>query len=267
MSATRIYAVFLRQMFLLRHNWTRFSNIFVWIVIDIVLWGFITKYLDTVSNSEFSFVPILLGAILLWDFLVRVQQGVILALFEDMWSYNFINYFASPLTIREYALGLVLTSVMTSLAGFTAILLLAALAFGYTIFKLGLVLLLFLAVLFLFGLALGLFTSAIVLRFGPSAEWIAWPIPALLSPLAGVFYPIDILPQLLQPIAKLIPASYVFEGMRQVIFSGTLSLSRLFIAIGLSAVYLFLAYYFFTYIYRLVIRSGLITRFSAESVS
>src|SRR3989338_3773921 len=126
MSIIRIYAIFLRQMFLLRHNWTRFSNLFVWIVIDVFLWGFITQYLDTVSNSGFSFVPVLLGAILLWDFLVRIQQGVILALFEDVWSQNFINFFASPLTIREYAVGLICTSVVTGVAGFMTIFLIAA---------------------------------------------------------------------------------------------------------------------------------------------
>lgn len=265
MSSTRILAVFLRQMFLLQHNWTRFCNLFVWITVDIFLWGFITRYLDVVSNSGFSFVPVFLGAVLLWDFLVRIQQGVILALFEDVWSQNFINFFASPLTIREYAAGIVFTSVVTGVAGFTAIFLLAALAFGYALFTIGFPLVFFLAVLFVSGLALGLFTAGIVLRFGPSAEWIAWPIPALLSPFAGVFYPIATLPLAFQMVAKFIPASYVFEGMRSVMSSGGFSPSALLVGAVLSLIYLFFAYRFFVFVYRFVIRTGLVTRFSAES--
>ena len=29
-----------------------------------------------------------------------------------------------------------------------------------------------------------------MLRLGPAAEWFIWPIPALISPFAGVFYPL-----------------------------------------------------------------------------
>lgn len=263
----RVYAIFLRQIILLRHNWTRFFNIFIWITVDIVLWGFITRYLNSVSHSGFSFIPVLLGAIILWDFLVRVQQGVTLAFFEDIWSQNFLNYFASPLTMGEYAGGLIISSIATTSAGFAAMLTVAGLVFGYNLFTLGLNLLLFLAVLFVFGLAMGLFTSAIVLRFGPSAEWIAWPIPFIIGPFAGVFYPVSTLPPAFQLLAKILPPAYVFEGMRQVLAEKPLPLSELAVGLALSALYLLLAYIFFNYVYRLVIRSGLITRFSAESTS
>jgi hypothetical protein len=43
----------------------------------------------------------------------------------------------------------------------------------------------FLLILFLFGVALGICTSAVVLRLGPSAEWFVWPVPAVVSPFAG----------------------------------------------------------------------------------
>src|SRR3546814_2753490 len=83
----------------------------------IVLWGFITRYLNSVGPSGMDFVPTLLGAVLLWDFFSRVMQGVTTAFFEDVWSRNFLNVFASPLTIAEYISGLVLTSVITSIVG------------------------------------------------------------------------------------------------------------------------------------------------------
>lgn len=264
MSLTRIYAIFLRQIFLLRHNLTRFSNIFVWIALDIVMWGFIAKYLNTVGYSGFSFVPLFLGAVIMWDFLIRVSQGVMLAFFEDVWSRNFLNLFASPLTIGEYVLGLVLTSVATSAAGLALMLILASFAFGYLLLELGFLLVPFLAVLFLFGLALGVFTAAIVLRLGPSAEWLAWPLPFLLSPFAGVFYPVSVLPPLMQAISKFVPPSYVFEGMRGVLFSGQFSPSGLVVGVVLAAVYLVLAYVSFVRIYRHAVRSGWLTRFSAE---
>ena len=136
MNTTRIYAIFLRQMFLVRHNPTRFINMFLWVMIDITLWGFITKYISSVSTSA-SIAGALLSGIILWNFLTRVQQGVMLAFFEDVWVQNFLNLFSSPLTIKEYVLGLISTSIVTSALGLLFMLLLASIAFGYSVFVIG----------------------------------------------------------------------------------------------------------------------------------
>ena len=107
MSLARIYAVFIRQVYLFRSNPIRWVAVFLWIFIDIILWGFINKYLSTFGAATFSFVNVVLGAIILWDFLTRVQQGVMTTFLEDIWSQNFINFFSSPLKIKEYVAGLV----------------------------------------------------------------------------------------------------------------------------------------------------------------
>ena len=86
----------LRQFYLLRGSPVRLLPLFAWVAIDIVVWGLITRYLNSVASAGFNFVPALLGAVLLWDFLVRVMQGVTTAFFEDVWSRNFLNIFATP---------------------------------------------------------------------------------------------------------------------------------------------------------------------------
>jgi len=96
--------------------------------------------------------------------------------------------------------------------------------FGLSFLSYGLLLIPFLLVLFLFGIALGIFASTVVLRLGPASEWFIWPVPALISPFAGVFYPVATLPAWMQGIAHVLPPSYVFEGMRAIVagaeFSG-----------------------------------------------
>src|SRR6185295_313031 len=96
---------------------SRVLPLFAWVGIDMILWGFITRYLDTIAPPGFDFVSTLLGAVLLWDFFVRVMQGVTMAFFEDVWSRNFLNFFATPLSISEYLAGLVLASIVTSAVG------------------------------------------------------------------------------------------------------------------------------------------------------
>ncbi|HEV8542259.1 MAG TPA: ABC transporter permease, partial [Verrucomicrobiae bacterium] len=109
----RAAAITLRQFYLMRGSPARVVPLFVWVAIDIVLWGFITKYLNSVNAAGVNFVPTMLGAVLLWDFFARVMHGMTTAFFEDVWSRNFLNFFATPLSISEYVTGLVWTSIAT----------------------------------------------------------------------------------------------------------------------------------------------------------
>lgn len=260
-------AIVLRYFYLLRGSPARIMPMFAWVAIDIILWGFISRYLNSVAAGGLNFTATLLGAVLLWDFLVRAMQGVTMAFFEDVWSRNFLNIFATPLSIPEYLGGLVFSSIATSAVGLVVMLLLATLLFGLSFFAYGAALAQFLLTLFLFGIALGVFASAMVLRLGPAAEWFIWPIPALLSPFAGVFYPISILPKWMQAISRLLPPSYVFDGVRAVVSGGAASGRMLAWAVSLAVLYLLLACWFFVRIYRHAVRTGLIARFSAESLT
>ena len=267
MKLRPIAGIVLRQIYLLRGSPVRVVPMVTWVAIDIVLWGFITRYLNTVSGSGMDFVPTLLGGVLLWDFCTRIMQGVTTAFLEDVWSRNFLNLFASPLSISEYIAGLVITSVLTSIVGVIVMVLLATTVFHLQFFTMGPPLVAFLMVLFVFGISLGIFASAIVLRLGPASEWLLWPLPALVSPFAAVFYPLGVLPHWMQAVAHLLPPSYVFEGMRALLagrpFPGIMLLQGSSVAV----LELLLAAYFYGRVYRHAVRTGLLARYSAESVS
>lgn len=267
MRFSRTAAIVLRQVYLLRGSPTRLLPMVAWVAIDIVLWGFITRYLGAVAGPRVNFVATLLGAVLLWDFLSRVMQGVTTAFFEDVWSRNFLNIFATPLTIADYLGGLVITGIGTSLMGLVVMLTLATAAFGLSFLSYGAALAPFLLVLFVTGISLGILGTAIVLRLGPASEWLIWPIPSLLSPFAGVFYPLSVLPGWMQAIGRALPPSYVFEGMRAIVAGHTPPAGALALAVGLAFVYLLAACWIFAAVYRFAIRTGLIARYSAESAS
>jgi ABC-2 type transport system permease protein len=267
MNASRVAAIVLRQIYLLRGSPQRILPLFAWVAVDIVLWGFISRYLNGVAHAGFNFLSALLGAVLLWDFLTRVMQGVTMAFFEDVWSRNFLNFFATPLRTSEYLAGLIVTGVGTSVLGLIVMLGLAWAVFGLSFLSLGIVLAPFLIVLFLTGIALGVTGAAIVLRLGPASEWLIWPIPTLVAPFAGVFYPISVLPGWMRAVSKILPPSYVFEGMRAVVAGKPAPWDRLALGGALAVAYVVLAWMFFSAVYRYAIRTGLIARYSAESVS
>ena len=159
-----------------------------------------------------------------------------------------------------------ITKVATSSIGVVVMMLLATGVFYLQFFSLGLPIG-FLMVLFVFGVSLGIFASGIVLRLGPASEWLLWPIPALLSPFAAVFYPLAVLPRWMQWVSHVLPPSYVFEGMRALLagrpFPGILLLQGWLVA----ALELLLAAYFYGRVYRHAVRTGLLARYSAESVA
>jgi ABC-2 type transport system permease protein len=267
MRASRVAAIALRQVYLLRGSPIRVLPMIAWVAIDIVLWGFITRYLNSVARPGFNFVPAVLGAVLLWDFLGRVMQGITTAFFEDVWSRNFLNIFATPLRVSEYLLGLIVTGVGTSFMGLVAMLSLAVGVFGLSFLPYGLAMVPFVFVLFLTGIALGVLGASIVLRFGPASEWLIWPIPSVLSPFVGVFYPLATLPKWMQLVAHGLAPSYVFEGMRAVMAGKGAPAGQLMIGCGLAVVYVAAAGWTFARVYRYAIRTGLIARYSAETVS
>jgi ABC-2 type transport system ATP-binding protein len=197
----------------------------------------------------------------------RRVQGVTMAFFEDVWARNFLNVFATPIRIAEYLSGLVVSSIATSAVGLVVMVGVAMLVFGLSFSTYGVLLAPFLAVLFLFGIALGMTGAAIVLRLGPAAEWFIWPLPAIISPFASALYPVSTLPHWMQLVARALPPAYVFEGLRSIILGRPAAPGSLAVGAVLAVLYLALACLFFARIHRYAVRTGLIGRYAAETVS
>jgi len=79
---------------------------------------------------------------------------------------------------------------------------------------------------------------AMVLRHGLGAESLAWAVIFAITPLSGVYYPVKVLPTWLQPLAKALPSTHVFEGMRAVMIEHTFRYDLLANAAALNTLYL-----------------------------
>ena len=260
-----IAGLVLRQLYLFRSSPFRVLPVVLWVAIDVVLWGFMTRYLNSVSAGGVDFVPTLLGGVLLWDFCTRIMHGVSTAFLEDVWSRNFLNLFASPLSISEYIAGLVITGLITSLLGLLVMLAIADWVFHLEFVSLGASLAAFLILLIVFGITLGICGSAVVLRLGPASEWLIWPLPAIFSPFCAVFYPLGVLPSWMRTISRVLPPSYVFEGMRMLLAGHALPGRLLIVGGMISTIQLGLSAVFYGHVYRHAVRTGLLARYSAEA--
>ncbi|CDI02257.1 MAG: ABC transporter permease [Candidatus Competibacter denitrificans] len=238
LSPQRIGALVLRYLYLLRGSWIRVIELAYWPTVQMVLWGFITRYLAGHSDVLYQASGLLLSGVLLWDILFRSQLGVSVVFFEELHSRNLGQLFISPLQPIELILALMLVSLARTLLGVGVAVLLAMPFYGFNLFQLGPPLLGFFVNLLMLGWAIGLMVSALVLRYGMGAESIAWAAIFAIAPLCGIYYPVATLPDWLQPLSWALPASHVFEGMRTVLLEHRFRLDFLLYALALNAVYL-----------------------------
>ncbi|MGH8726685.1 MAG: ABC transporter permease [Burkholderiales bacterium] len=237
-SAGRIYAMVLRHVYLMRKSWPRLLELAYWPSVQMILWGFIAKFLVAQSEWVAQAPGLLIAAVLLWDVLFRSQLGVSLTFFEEMYSRNLGQLFVSPLRPYELVVSQLVISLLRTLVGVGAAALLAIPLYHFSVFDLGFALIAFFTNLMIMGWAVGLIVSALVLRYGLGAETFAWAAIFAVAPVSGVYYPIEVLPEWLQPIAWALPSSYVFEGMRAVMIEGLFRGDLLLRAIGLNAIYI-----------------------------
>jgi ABC-2 type transport system permease protein len=258
----RVSALLLRHLYLYRRSHIRAGEILFWPVMNLVLWGFITTYVQRLALSET--VSFLLGGLIFWDVLYRAQMAITLSVTEEVWVKNLLNIFIAPIYMVDFILATALMGVIRALANVLLLGGLAYVLYAFNLLTMGLALLPFLASLLLFGWAVGMCTMALMLRFGQAAEALAWGVPFLLQPLSAVFYPVDVLPPWLQTMAHLLPSMYIFEGMRTALRTGTVDSTLLLTALALNVVYLAAGAGFFGWMLRQAREKGYLSRLGMQ---
>jgi ABC-2 type transport system permease protein len=255
-SLARINALVLRHVYILRGSFARLVELIYWPTVQMVMWGFLTQFLAQQSSWVAQGAGVLIGGMLLWDCLVRGQLGLSISFLEEMWSRNLGHLFASPLRPQEMAAAIVTMSLIRTLLGMVPVTILAMIFFGFSIYSLGWPLVGFFLVLQMFGWAVGLAISGMVMRHGLGMETFAWAAVFALLPVSGVYYPIAVLPEWLQTIAWLLPPAYVFEGMRLILIERTVRWDLLAGALALSLVFLLIGAALFQYFFSLARQRG-----------
>ena len=237
MNINKIFALSLRHVYLIKGSFPRILDLIYWPTIQIFLWGFISKFFTLNSSYFENTVGIILSAAILYDFLFRSSISYNMMFLEEIWSRNFTNLFIAPIKISEIIAALTFTAIFRTLIGLVPAALLAIPLFGVSIFKIGIPLIFLLITLYIFGVTLGLLVTSGLVRFGPSFENIAWASLFFLAPLGCIYYPIEILPDWLQIVAKLLPLVHIFEEMRNVLIHDIVNYYQILKAIIISFIY------------------------------
>jgi ABC-2 type transport system permease protein len=231
-SWLRVKAVSRRQWFVMMRSPHRLFDVTIWPLVDVLLFGSIATFFaqadgGSVGQTAFGYM---LAGILLWHVVYQSQISLSTGFLEEAWSRNLLNLMVTPMREWEYIAGVIFLGIVKLVLGVGLVALVALAAFAFNVTEIGLTLVPIAAVLLVTGWVIALFVIGLVLRFGAGAEALAWGILFVVMPLSGAFYPIDALPGLLQPIARLLPTTHAFIAARAVLDGGGVPWARLGLA-------------------------------------
>ena len=250
-SFCRVGAMMLRYGYLLRSSWLRALETVYWPTVQLLTWGFLQTYFASASVAQSGparLAGTLIGAVLLWDVLLRTQQGFSFSFLEEVWSRNLANLMMSPLRMSEFIVALMAMSVVRLAVGVVPVIFLAMVLFGFNLWALGAAVGAFFIALALFAWSIGLVVSGMLMRYGLGAESLAWSLMFIVQPFGCVYFPVSTLPAWLQPVALALPPTYVFEGLRGLLIDHVFRSELMVRALALDALYFGLALLAFSHL-------------------
>ena len=254
-----IWAVIVRNALMASRNVFFFFELLFWPIIGVVSIGLMTRFLS-LTPEQTSFV--LVGTIALS--VVQVcQLEVAYAVLLDVWSKSLKHQFLAPIGIRHLTLGSWIVGIGRGLAIFAILAVLASWAFAFDVYRGGpLVLASFLLGCFLTAWIVGVAVCAFITLLGNRAEAFAWASVNLVLVLAGIYYPISVLPAPVAGLASAIPLTYFLDAYRAHYGFTSEFANPLATGFALSALYAALAHWAFRASVERARRTGLLLKMS-----
>jgi ABC-2 type transport system permease protein len=254
-----VRAVLMQDLYITRASLEVIFDIFVFTLINIMLFGFISLYLAQGSGKLQA--ESLLLAVIFWEVIRINQYSISVSSMWNVWSHNLSNMFIAPIKVQEYLLAHFISATCKSL-----FILVSAITLSYFVFDLNVLSLGVFPILFsyfnmvIFGTAIGLVLIGLVFQYGTRIQAVTWGTIYLIQPLCAVFFPVSVLPSFIQPLSYCIPVTYFFEWLRALHVGGSYSLSKVFAAFGLNIVFLVACGFIFSWQLAAAKRTGQLVR-------
>ncbi len=244
LNTQRIRALFLRHLYPLRRDFDIWTDIAYWPMIDALLWGVTGQWLAQSSKSHLL-VTSLMTSLILWNIIWRSQAEVARNLLEELWNNNLVNLFSSPLQLKEWVVSVLCLSFLKTAITLGVLIPFIFLLYKVNVFTISWWFIPFYLCATMTGWIFGFISSSIVIRQGQKMQTVVWALPGILLPLSAVYFPFSSLPAFIQPVSRVIPSTYIFEGMRSLIFDGKLEVRFIVLSFVLNIVFLTLSIFFF----------------------
>lgn len=247
----------LRHLLLTFRVFQRLIDLMFWPFLNIVIWGFNSVWNEQFQNQSHMLTLALVTSLIIWQILFRTNMEICFSLLDELRSHNFSALFSTPLQLNEWMISVIgiglLKSIFTFVFGMSCIWFL----YGINILNLGWMLAPFVALIIATGWIVGFLTASGIVYWGLHVQELVWVVAWVFVPFSGIFYSVKVLPLWAQYFSKIIPQSYIFEGLRIYILQGTVSYKHLTMATLLTILYLIFVLVFFKLVFEKSRKNGL----------
>ena len=212
------YAFMERNFFLVRRYWTWELVWLAYSTANCLAIGYIGVGMEQVGgesvDGDFLVLYLVVGA-LVWRYLSLIFYWITDIVGLERWEGTIEYTLMAPIHRLTHMAGQTLFSIGYSLLSTGLVLVAATVAFDLDLGRAnlpGAVAVMLAGSLSFIGL--GIVGSILPLLFPERGAQMTHVIIAVLLLISGVYYPIDVLPEVLQKLAVLSPATYVLEGVR-----------------------------------------------------
>lgn len=258
----RIAAVVVRQWYATRRSPHRFLDVAVWPVFDMLLYGSIAMYVreaggNTAARTALSVV----AGIVMWHVMYQAQIAVSASFFEEIYARQLPSLLTTPLRPVEWVAGAALQGLIRVGVGVAAVIAAAAILFSFDLTDSGGAIVPVMVLLLLTGWAVALIVMGVVMCLGSGTETLAFTLMFIVLPLSGAFYPVSVLPAVIQPISAVLPTTYTFSAARAVATGDPSPWGEIGVAALATAALMAAAFAFATFSLRVFQRRGFISRY------
>ena len=211
-----------------------------------------------VGSDAFIF---LIYGVFSWSVYSVGQQSTTRGFLYEIWDHVVKNLFATRIRLKEFVLGNVIFALMSVAIMTTIYVILCWLMFGFNLFAVGPLLIVGMAGILFEAIAESLIIMSLLFKGGQKFGSISWIIPGIIMIFCGVYYPISALPESVQVISNLLPATHAIAGIRNLTLNQSLAMTNLTTAIIHGVIYLAIAISILKYTSYLSKKDGSLAKF------
>ena len=194
---------------------------FVWTIANTLSIVFISKAAGLSPEKENELTTVLLIGAVIWAYLGIIFEILTETVAWERWEGTIEYTFMAPLSRPVHLIGMGLFAIAYGLVRATLIFAVVAAMFGLHMpeanFGTALILLGIASVSFI---GIGMMTAVLPLISPEKGTQLGFMAQGIMLVVSGVYYPVSVLPQWMQVISTISPATYALRGIRAAILEG-----------------------------------------------
>jgi ABC-2 type transport system permease protein len=239
------------------------ANLLVYPFIGLLSVGIFAFFMASKGGGPVEAVMFVLIGVIAWNFYEIASRGVTYGLTHDIWNDCLKHSFTTSVRSRHFIAGNALWGLSGSVFSLVTVGIVGLLAFGANVFMAGPFLAVNMLSIFIFAVGIGLMVNSLMVSKGEKWMALIWMMTGVIMIFSGVYYPIQVLPWIMQVVAVAMPPTHAIISVRSALGMepAGLMLSEMLLGLGFALAFFLVGVAVFRYGLKKGRKNGIITKY------